>query len=153
MIYSKGFKNEFEKAQVNYIKAKVNNDNIEEIAKECKQKVLNENVFLEEETEERILKPNADFLMGESDFEQYCKLVYEQELKRGLEVPSFDTTANYQTRPALLKAENELLEMGLKAVKEEDLIKKGSSYDQLRRAFNITKSREEFLNLYSTMNL
>lgn len=153
MIYSKEFKNEFEKAQVNYIKAKVSNDNIEEIAKECKQKVLKENIFLEEETQERIIKPNSDFLMSDSDFEKYCRLVHEEEIKRGLEVPTWDTTANYQTRPALLKAENELLEMGLKAVKEEDLIKKGSSYDQLRRAFNITKSRKEFLNLYSTMNL
>lgn len=151
MKFSNELKKSLNTAQDNYIKAKAENQVIEEIAKECKLKILNENEFFQCDesgikTDKRILKETRDFMMRDSDFKNYCKLVYNEYIKRGLEVPNYNTTANYISLPKLIKAEKELFEIGISIIPEENR-------KYLRRAFNIITKRDEILKLMNQLKL
>jgi hypothetical protein len=149
MKFSSELKKSLKSAQENYIKAKILNDEIESITNECKIKVLAENEFFESEeykVGQRILKPFRDFMMSDLDFEKYCKLVYNEYIEKGLEVPNYNTTTNYKSRPNLLKAENELFKIGVSIIPQENR-------KDLERSFNIISKRDEILKLMPQLEL
>ncbi len=81
----------------------------EEIDKASKKRVLEKNVFADEESGERITDERHDFMMSESDFEKYCQLVYEENLKAGLDSGGAGLTF-WPLRKAVLNAENALID-------------------------------------------
>jgi len=108
----------FSPAQMKYMKAKAMHETIVNLEKQCKEKVLEQNDFwsvpvegIDEKTE-RILKPGYDFTMSDKDFIEYCKLAREQYQAIGIETPDYNTSPTYKSRPALKKAERELIEWG-----------------------------------------
>ena len=86
----------------------------EEIDKASKNRVLEKNIFADEESGERITDERHDFMMSDSDFEKYCQLVYEENLKAGLDSGGVGLTF-WPLRKAVLDAENKLID----AVAEE----------------------------------
>jgi hypothetical protein len=79
------------------------------IDKSSKNRVLEKNIFADEESGERITDERHDFMMSDSDFEKYCQLVYEENLKRGLDSGGVGNTF-WHLRKAVLDAENELID-------------------------------------------
>lgn len=110
----------FSPAQQNYMKAKALYETVKEIEAECKTKVLQEHKFYVEEQEDRynrldhgrILKPNSDFLMSESDFDSYCKLCFDEYKKAGLDPEHYNAVVSWPYREALNKSENDLIDWG-----------------------------------------
>jgi len=115
-------KRKFAPVQMDYMKAKAMQETVTSIEKECKIKVLAANTFynvpLEGQDIERILDPISDFEMSDTDFTTYCKLFKDECTLRGALTPDFDTTVDYQTRPALRKAEKELIHWGHDQIKQ-----------------------------------
>ena len=60
-------------------------ETVKEIDKETRINVLSDNIFTDEETGERIVTPNADYLMSEDNFKQYCMMVYKINLDKGID--------------------------------------------------------------------
>jgi hypothetical protein len=81
----------------------------EETDKASKNKVLFENDFRNTKNGERITDERIDYLMSDSDFERYCQLVYEENLKAGLDSGGVGLTF-YPLRKAVLDAENALID-------------------------------------------
>lgn len=81
----KGFPKHVESALYAVAAARAAWETVDETDKATKAEVLNNNVFVEEESGKRITKVNADFLMSESDFEKYCKMVYTRNCEKGLD--------------------------------------------------------------------
>lgn len=81
----------------------------EEIDKASKNRVLEKNIFADEESGERITDERHDFMMSDSDFEKYCQLVYEENLKAGLDSGGAGLTF-WPLRKAVLNAENALID-------------------------------------------
>jgi len=81
----------------------------EEIDKASKNRVLEKNIFADEESGERITDERHDFMMSDSDFEKYCQLVYEENLKAGLDSGGVGLTF-WPLRKAVLDAENKLID-------------------------------------------
>jgi len=146
----KTLKTELVKHQGEYIKAKAENEATIKIEKECKIKILTENVFItegieEEEQEdiERIYSPSSDYRMSEFDFTNYCKLVYAEEIKNGLDIPDYNTTADYKTSKNLKKAENELLKIGIDIIVE----KENANREDFEKVADHWKLRDEMIEL------
>lgn len=74
-----------EKAIADVIVKKSEWETINKIDQENRRKILQNNIFKDEESGERILNTNDDFMMSESDFEKYCKLAYSENLKSGID--------------------------------------------------------------------
>lgn len=140
MKLSKELIREFNKTRSAYIKAKWAYETTVIIEKQCKVKVLNDNIFYTEDSKERIIDYKSDFRMNDEDSEKYFKLVYEEEIKRGLDVPDYNTTVTYKTFPALKKAEDDLLNIGLYTIPENER-------ESIKKTFNHWKYRYEVLNL------
>ena len=79
------------------------------IDKASKNRVLEKNIFADEESGERITDERHDFMMSDSDFEKYCQLVYEENLKAGLDSGGAGLTF-WPLRKAVLDAENDLID-------------------------------------------
>jgi hypothetical protein len=112
-------KSELTKLQKNYLKAKAKHEYITKLDKRVKNMVLAENEFFvssewKDRAGQRITQENIDYLMVDSDFEKYCKLVFEAGFKVGIERPDDNTTADYKTLPILEEAEKALLDFGSK---------------------------------------
>lgn len=60
-------------------------ETVKEIDKETRIKVLSDNIFTDEETGERIVTPNADYLMSEDNFKKYLMMVYEINFDKGID--------------------------------------------------------------------
>lgn len=143
---------EFVKAQKGYLLAKANNETVKRIDKENKTKVLQAREFyteyiaeLPEEPIKRILEPIEDYRMSESDFETYCKLVYEENIKSGLKIPDigielYYTSVDCETRKALEEAEKQLFEAGQFTIPN-------SIKESLKKAFINYKYKEELIDL------
>lgn len=65
-------------------------ETVNEMDKETRIKVLNDNIFTDEETGERIVTPNADYLIGADGFKQYCIKVYKMNLDKGIDSGGWD---------------------------------------------------------------
>lgn len=89
----------------------------EETDKESKSRVLAANNFVictDHETRatkngDKITSENLDFLMSETDFTKYCQLVYEENLKAGLDSGGIGLTF-WPLRKAVLDAESALID-------------------------------------------
>lgn len=136
-------KNNFNKAKKHYNRIKAEHEKIRAIDEQSKIKVLTENQFYSEEDGERITESDIDFLMSESDFISYCKLVYIENTKKGLNVPDYETSVDYETFKALIQAEDSLLTAGFEIIpnslKDEKMT--------LESARNHWKFRDEMLKL------
>lgn len=107
---------ELARLQREYLRAKAADEAVKELEKQVKQHILKEFKFYTEEGSERITDPREDYLMSDTDFEKYCKLVYEAGKAVGIEKPDWNTKADYKTRPALKAAEDALLKFGIDIV-------------------------------------
>jgi hypothetical protein len=105
-------KTNFKQAQKQYNRIKAEHERVKAIEGQSKIKVLTENAFYSEEDNNRITETNSDFLMSESDFTEYCKMVFAENIKAGLDIPDYDTTADYKTFKALKQSEENLLKAG-----------------------------------------
>lgn len=99
---------------------------------------MKENIFVSDDTDpvepgKRILSHVGDFTMSETDFERYCKLVWAEQIKAGLNVPDWNTTEDWETRPALRKAENGLIDFGLNNIPVSEETKKKMKMDYVTR--------------------
>jgi hypothetical protein len=116
----------------------------EETDKESKNKVLSENVFVictDHETRatkngDRITDYKIDFLMSDSDFEKYCQLVYEENLKAGLDSGGVGLTF-WHLRKAVIDAENALIDTVAADIPQytPEIIKKVKTHPNLRKNF------------------
>jgi GNAT superfamily N-acetyltransferase len=105
----------FSPAQMAYMKALAAYETVRDIEKECKLKVLSEHEFFpvpEWGEVERIpaTEPITDYLMSDSDFEKYCKLVYAEYQKRGIAGKDHYAVPSWPYHKALMDAENALIE-------------------------------------------
>lgn len=111
-------KKRLETLQMNYILAKAENETVKEIDKESREKILAEHAFYDTKTDKRITNPDHAYCMGDTEFEEYCKLAHEERTRRGLNIPDWNTTADYKTRKALKKAEDDLIRFSIDIVPE-----------------------------------
>ncbi len=135
----------FHPIQSAYMKAKAMYETVREIENECKAKVLASREFYtepdENEVPERITSPSGDFMMNDSDFTVYCQLVWEELKKHNVRVPDYNTTADYETRPALREAEKTLIDWGYAQMKKLPQYK--SNAKELARLHEVALSRIE----------
>lgn len=106
---------ELKQAQNNYMVALAAYKASKAIETDAKTEVLKNHVFVNDETGERITSPNADFMMDDASFPQYCQYVHETMLSMGLDIPA-ENTADYKTRPVLRAAEEKLIDMSISIV-------------------------------------
>ena len=152
----------FSAARTVYMMARAKHETICEIEKEVKTRILADNIFMSEEVEfengrtipsERILDPNADFMMNEEDSHKYWRICHDEYTKAGLVIPDYLTTPTFESFPALKKAEKDLIEWGYSLMKklpqykthEKDLemLKERASWDM--------ETRDKMIDL--TMNI
>lgn len=139
---------QLKEAQRAYRKAKIEHDRALSIDGKAKTIVLQNHIFVEEETRERITKAGRDYLMSDEDFKRFINLCYVERKKLGLDIPA-ENTAYYYTLPALKQAEDNLLDVAFKILPEthEDI----NLHEKLKEARKHWKYRQEFINL--TMQL
>lgn len=150
----KKYQKELKTLQETYFKALAYHETIKEIEKESKIKVLADHVFLVEkgftgrgiQNGERITDHTEDFLMSDEDFTRYCKLVYEEEKKQGLNKLDYNTTADYESRKLLKMAEECLLDFSIK-------ISPKKIQGTLEKAKTHWKHRKEMLDLVLKLDL
>ncbi len=117
---------EFNRLKQAVFKAMAINETNIKIEEESKEAVLKQVAYFvpmdyahKEERGDRILEENQDYLMSEADFRAYHKLVKAEQEKRGLSIPHWNITADYQSRPALRKVENMFIDVCLKMIPQE----------------------------------
>lgn len=111
----------------------------EEIEEENKVKILKENVFIDDEGI-RVTNPDNDWLIEDTSFIRYLKMVAEANKESGLKVNNYDEVIALEEKEALKKVENELLELQLKIIPAR--IK-----ENIKKAQQHWKYRDEALNL------
>jgi len=126
--------------QQKYLLINAEVETLKEIDGENKRRALNENCFITEDEGKRITDPSSDFLMSEADFKNYCKLVFEENKKAGLDVTDYNIVACWKKEQELKKIENELLNLQLETVPAE-------LRENLKKAWNNWKYRQEALDL------
>jgi len=104
---------EFKTLQDAYLKAKAEHDKVVEIDRKVRNKVLAESEFISIDTGERITSHLSDYQMADDVFPAYCDQVYREGLEHGLDLRDPNTVADYRTRPALRKAEDNLLNFAI----------------------------------------
>ena len=109
------------------------------IDKASKNRVIEKNIFADEESGERITDERHDFMMSDSDFEKYCQLVYEENLKAGLDSGGVGLTF-WPLRQAVFDAENALID----AVAEDIPQYTPEIVEQIKTS---PKFREQFLKI------
>lgn len=127
-----------------YAQAKAENERVKQLTNTIKDKILKDNVFVSADNDpvepgERITNHNGDFTMSETEFERYCKLVHTEQIKAGLDVPDWNTTEDWKTRPALRKAEDDLIDYGLSRIQVEE-----STKNKMKREYDI---RQKMIDL------
>ena len=101
--------------------------------------ILNENVFTEEESGNRITEPFGDFMMSESDFTRYCELVYARNLEKGLDSGGAGTTF-WSVKKAMFDAEDAYIDAVAIDIPQ-------FTPDQVRRLKSSPKWRAEFFKI------
>ena len=141
----------FEKARSELMAAMAIQQVNKDIEKESQEHVLQNHEFKVSRnnrdlsgSELRILTPRRDFLMSEEDFKTYCILVKDEMTKRGLHIPHYNLTADYESLKVLTDAENDFIDICLKMLPAKlyhDLkgIKTGM-YDVRKRFIDINLS-------------
>ena len=111
----------------------------EEIEEENKVKILKENVFIDDEGV-RVTDPGEDWLIEDTSFIRYLKMVAEANKESGLKVNNYDEVIALEEKEALKKVENELLELQLR-------ITPANIIENIKKAQQHWKYREECLDL------
>ncbi len=149
-------KTNFKKAQKTYNRLKAENERVLKIDNQNKLKVLTENIFYSEKLEaggstiqpERIINPNADYQMSESDFITYIKLVYDLNIKSGLSIPDYNTTADHQIRKDLKAAEESLIDAGFSIIPKNII-----NHEVNQKMRTSYKHRQELISLMVRLSL
>jgi len=111
----------------------------EEIEEENKVKILKENVFIDDEGV-RVTDPGEDWLIEDTSFIRYLKMVAEANKESGLKVNSYDEVIAWEEKEALKKVENELLNLQLE-------ITPANIIEDIKKAQQHWKYRDEAINL------
>lgn len=113
----------FKESKKSYLKAQAYNDMVSKMDKKAKQRILDEFTFYDEETDERITRPLSDYNMNKENFREYCILVKQELKEKGLNIPDWNTTSDYESRPLLNTARDNFIDSALNIlpakVKEE----------------------------------
>lgn len=88
---------------------------------------------------EKITSEKADFLMSDADFEKYCQLVYEENLKCGLDSGGAGLTF-WSLRKSVIDAENALIDIVAADIPQ-------FTPEVVKRLKTSVKFREQFLKL------
>jgi|GEM_PF-4578978 len=111
----------------------------EEIEEENKVKILKKNVFVDDEGV-RVTDPGEDWLIEDTSFIRYLKMVAEANKESGLKVNNYDEVIALEEKEALKKVENELLELQLKIIP-------AGIKENIKKAQQHWKYRDEAINL------
>ena len=138
-MLSKELRKQIKTKQQEYLLLKAAIMAAEEIEKENKVKILKENVFVDDEGV-RVTDPGEDWLIEDTSFIRYLKMVAEENRKAGLKVNNYDEVIALEEKEALKKVENELLELQLR-------ITPANIIENIKKAQQHWKYREECLDL------
>jgi len=125
---------QFIKARENYLIALAMNETNISLDGECKQEVLNENIFkfgrdsICQDVGRRITNTKLDYNMSDKDFIKYCKLSHLKRKSKGLILPydkyehskkePWNLTADCESRPILRLAEKAFIQASLNILPE-----------------------------------
>jgi len=125
-----------ERAIKNVLLARAKWAAVNSIDKETKFEILQNNEFLEEESGKRIKEINADFLMSETDFEKYAKLVYTRNCEKGIDSGSWELNF-WDIQKAVYTAEDTLIDAVASNVPQytPDIIKEVKVNNKMREKF------------------
>lgn len=139
MLNITGMPKEVKLAAKAVISARKEWNRIDSIDRATKQSILNNKFFVEEDSKERITDVSLDFLMSTEDFKQYCELVYELNLFRGIDSGSPETNF-YSYKKAVYDAENAFIDAVAKDIPQytKDII------DSVKK---LPSRRKEFLSI------
>ena len=138
-MLSKELRKQIKTKQQEYLLLKAAIMAAEEIEEENKVKILKENVFIDDEGV-RVTDPGKDWLIEDTSFIRYLKMVADANKKSGLKVNSYDEVIAWEEKEALKKVENELLELQLK-------ITPANIIENIKKAQQHWKYRDEAINL------
>lgn len=101
-------------AQNAYMLARANYETIAEIEKDCKNRVLAENIFViadewEEDFGQRITDHRTDYLMSDEEFTRYVNLCFVAYKKEGIALKTCELTPSGPAWETLKQAEKNLL--------------------------------------------
>lgn len=114
---------EFKNTKAEYIAIKNKINEIESIERECKQEILNNNIFnMNEESyrmrsrrnpnlQQRITEVNEDCTMSKEDMEKYLKMLHEARMQKGIQAKDWNTSSTYKMFEEMKKIENKLVNM------------------------------------------
>ena len=126
-------------ALLKVIAARANWQTVNETDNETKMEILSENIFVEEESGERITEVFSDFMMSETDFAHYCELVYKRNLEKGLDSGGAGTTF-WDVKKAMFDAEDAYIDAVAIDIPQ-------FTPDQVRRLKSSPKWRAEFFKI------
>ena len=138
-MLSKELRKQIKTKQQEYLLLKAAIMAAEEIEQENKLRILSENVFIDDEGV-RVTDPGEDWLIEDTSFIRYLKMVAEENRKAGLKVNNYDEVIALEEKEALKKVENELLELQLETIPTE-------LKENIKKAQQHWKYRDEALNL------
>ncbi len=138
-MLSKELRKQIKTKQQEYLLLKAAIMAAEEIEQENKLRILSENVFIDDEGV-RVTDPGKDWLIEDTSFIRYLKMVAEENRKAGLKVNNYDEVIALEEKEALKKVENELLELQLK-------ITPANIIENIKKAQQHWKYRDEAINL------
>jgi hypothetical protein len=138
-MLSKELRKQIKTKQQEYLLLKAAIMAAEEIEEENKVKILKENVFVDDEGV-RVTDPGKDWLIEDTSFIRYLKMVAEENRKAGLKVNNYDEVIALKEKQALKKVENELLNLQLE-------ITPANIIEDIKKVHNHWKYRDEALNL------
>ena len=136
MIKVENMPKKVEQAIKNVLLARAKWEATNSIDQETKIEILQNNEFLEEESKKRITEVNADFLMSETDFEKYLKMVYTKNCKKGIDSGSWDLNF-WDVHKAVYNAEDLLIDAIASNVPQytPEVIKEVKTNDKTRAKF------------------
>jgi len=138
-MLSKELRKQIKTKQQEYLLLKAAIMAAEEIEEENKVKILKENVFVDDEGV-RVTDPGEDWLIEDTSFIRYLKMVAEENRKAGLKVNNYDDVIALEEKEALKKVENELLELQL-------IITPANIIEDIKKAQQHWKYRDKAIDL------
>ena len=111
----------------------------EEIEEENKVKILKENVFVDDEGI-RVTNPDNDWLIEDTSFIPYLKMVAEANKESGLKVNNYNEVIMWEEKQSLKKVEDELLKLQLETIPNNLMA-------DIKRVHNHWKYRDEAIDL------
>jgi hypothetical protein len=138
-MLSKELRKQIKTKQQEYLILKAAIMAAEEIEEENKVKILKENVFIDDEGV-RVTDPGEDWLIEDTSFIRYLKMVADANKKSGLKVNSYNEVVAWEEKEALKKVENELLELQL-------IITPANIIENIKKAQQHWRYRDEAIDL------